>query len=686
MTFQTLGVLVPDLMGVYVGPLVAALYRRARRSEASVLVVRTRNLDAHYDFDFALEHVDAWVVVLSAASPALLQRIQNRGRPICVIGHDYHLQNIGIVKIDNYAGIALAMRHLHDKGHRNFAYIGPPHMDDCIERKDAVIRFTEENPDCAIPLIEYTPDYSIGAAKEALGSLLNSRASFSAIVAATDNNAFAVIEALRERGLRVPEDVAVVGFDNSMIARTADDGITTLDQNFYALAEAAFADVLLRSAKPDMPACDVRLSPSLIARESTGCKEACGSPRLVELANFAQDFVTASEDVRRFIHTGRDKYIEDYLWRLRLCLRFACVARWSETEQALLLSTTQAGGHVIDGAHAGNRVLPAEFPPYPEIIPSPLAGDCVVLILQEGLSSGPDVISLCFHGKYLADILAIETITHEIELLVYELDLQMMRDELQQTLSKLRSTQEELVRAEKHAALGIAIAGIAHEMNTPLGNCLLAASTLNESTRDIRHAFSQGSIRRTEVDDYFSKVEAAGQMLSRNIGSAIRLIDDFKSIRGDHLISKPERLKLSIIIENAITSLKEKRRSGIAIIVKIDERILVTTQTLLLEKVLIELIENALVHGLSETEDGIIEISADARNGKCYLCISDNGKGLPPDSLERVFDPFYTTNMGASSGLGLTMVHNLVSGYLHGKVWAEFCNAGGAQFVIEIPL
>jgi len=683
---KTLGVMAPYLMGIYPGALVAALYRNVRMAGASMLLMRTGTQMAHYELDLGIERADAWVVVLNPASPDWLRRILATGRPVSVIAHDYGMAELGLVRVDNRAGILAAMQRLYERGHRRFAYIGPAYIADCVERRDTVLEFTQTHADCAPALIQDTLDFSYAAGRDAARKLLDQGVLFSALIAATDNNAMGAITLLRESGLRVPEDVAVVGFDNSIVSHTIGNGITSLDQNLDALADMAFADVYRRSQDPTQAPVNSRVKPVLVERGSTACIETVRSPQLIE-REVAQYFIAVSEEVGQIAAGGRDAYLREYLKRLEFRLRFASVARLVDAGSALqvVLASPEGGDH--GRASVGKRLALAMFPVYPASSVESRAGDFIAVLLQEGLVQGTEVIALCFRGEDLNSPLALESLTHEIELLCYQLHVQMMSDELQRTLSSLRATQDELLRIEKHAALGVAIAGIAHELNTPLGNCLLASSTLSDSAVAIRQLFNAGQLKKTDIEHLLSNVELTGQVLGRNIGSALRLVEDFKQIGGEHVSGRTEHISLSLFMQDMLTVLRVRCwKTGVEIHCTVDGAPELDTYPQLLSQVLSELVENALIHGFSDGVGGTIQITAGVANAKLILAISDNGRGIAPGDLERVFDPFYTTRMGAASGLGLTMVHNLVSGPLLGKVWAELGEGKGVRFVIELPV
>ncbi|MBK9219259.1 MAG: substrate-binding domain-containing protein [Uliginosibacterium sp.] len=686
---RTLGVIAPYLMGTYPGALVAALHARAQAAGAAMLLLRTGSQTSSYELDLCLARADAWVVILNPVSAALLSRIQASGSPVCVISHDYGIASFGSVRTDNQAGIFAAMQHLYDRGHRRFAYIGPNNMSDCLERRDAVLAFARQRADCAAPLIKEAADFSYAAGSAAVLELTASGEPFTALITATDNIALGAMTSLRENGVRVPRDVAVVGFDNSIFSRTSSGGVTTLDQSLDHVAALAFDDVWGRlGAGAERAPLSCRVAPVLILRESTGDIDTTAAPQLID-RQAAQAFIAVSEEVGQLTSGGRDAYLRDYLKRLEFRLKFACVARLLEQDkQALVVSALPERSLGPRDAVAGMQIPLEQFPSLP-VSQALEPGDFIAVLLQSGLAQGTELMALCFQSRDLSSPLALETLTHEIELLCYHLHVQLMGDDLNRALNTLRATQGELLRSEKQAALGVAVAGVAHELNTPLGNCLLSVSTLSDIAGSTRRKYAEGSLKRADVEDMLATAEAAADILQRNISSALRLVSDFKRLRTEHHASAPETVGLSVFLNDLVTVLRvEARAKGADINCSLDvgrdDRF--ETHPQLLTQVISELVENALTHAFAEVSAGDIRIAGVFEAERVTISVADNGAGIAREVLHKVFDPFYTTRMGASSGLGLAMVNNLVTGPLKGQIHAEEGRAAGACFIITLPL
>ncbi|MBV8635256.1 MAG: GAF domain-containing protein [Burkholderiaceae bacterium] len=261
--------------------------------------------------------------------------------------------------------------------------------------------------------------------------------------------------------------------------------------------------------------------------------------------------------------------------------------------------------------------------------------------------------------------------------------------ELAGVLNTLNVAQEELVQNKKLAGLGSLVSGISHELNTPIGNGLMAASTLFDQTKAISKQFEEkGSIRRSELAAYFNEAKKAGDMLTRNLHRAAELIASFKQVAVDQTTANRRHFMLDTTIDNICLTLKTRlRKTNFVIEQQIPGHLEFDSYPGQLAQVLGSLVDNALLHGFEGRERGTIRIGAELeREGWVVLSISDDGNGIAADHLGRVFDPFFTTKLGkGGSGLGLSVVYNIVSGVLGGTVRASSEIGKGTSVQITLP-
>jgi len=265
--------------------------------------------------------------------------------------------------------------------------------------------------------------------------------------------------------------------------------------------------------------------------------------------------------------------------------------------------------------------------------------------------------------------------------------LEQTNNELQRTLSELRNTQDRLLQADKLAALGSLVAGVAHELNTPIGNAMMAVSSLSESLRQFRQRLQQG-LRRSELDAFVAQVGMADEIASRNLERAAELISSFKQVAVDQTSSQRRRFELAEVVHEILLTLQPVlKRSPFAVEVQVPSGIWLDSYPGPLGQVLANLIQNALLHGLQGRPSGCVRIEAAIEGEQLRLSVSDDGKGISQHLQDRVFEPFFTTRLGqGGSGLGLHIVHNLVTGVLGGRIALQSNPGHGARFTIHCPL
>jgi signal transduction histidine kinase len=266
-------------------------------------------------------------------------------------------------------------------------------------------------------------------------------------------------------------------------------------------------------------------------------------------------------------------------------------------------------------------------------------------------------------------------------------DLEQQKEELEVTLDNLQQTQDQLIQSEKLAALGGLVAGVAHEINTPVGISVTAASTMAEETQDMADKYKANKISRTEFKDYLNTANQSAKLILSNMERAAEMIQSFKQVSVDQSTEQKRKFKLKEYSEDVMRSLYPRiRDKEIEILIDIDEKLELDGYPGAYSQVITNLVLNSLVHGFDGRESGKINLSAKAEDSSLQIEYSDNGKGIPGENIPKLFDPFFTTNKKAGTGLGLHIVHNLVSQKLNGSIRCDSEPGAGAQFTITIPL
>lgn len=268
--------------------------------------------------------------------------------------------------------------------------------------------------------------------------------------------------------------------------------------------------------------------------------------------------------------------------------------------------------------------------------------------------------------------------------------LSKANQELAGALNSLSIAQEELVRSKKLAALGSLVAGIAHELNTPIGNSLMAVSTLTDHGRTLANSYAKGGgIKRSELESFIGDTNEAGEILLRNLTRAASLIDSFKQVAVDQAGSARRLFLLDEAVAEVLLSLRPALdRNGIFVQQDIPNGLQFDSYPGPLGQVLFNLVNNALVHAFDGRLTGRISVVARPKQeGWVELSVEDDGAGIPAGSLDRIFDPFFTTRLGMGGcGLGLNITHNIVSGVLGGRIGVKSEAGAGATFTLALPL
>lgn len=266
--------------------------------------------------------------------------------------------------------------------------------------------------------------------------------------------------------------------------------------------------------------------------------------------------------------------------------------------------------------------------------------------------------------------------------------LQKSNRELNQAMETLSLAQGELVRSEKLAALGSLVAGVAHEINTPVGIIVTSASVLNDATIAIDKSLGDGVIRKSQVLDYIKVALESSRLIIANADRAAHLIQSFKQVAVDQTSEQRRVFDLKEFLNELITSLNPSlKKSKIKIEVKQTDRIIqLDSYPGLLAQVLTNLTMNSLTHAFVGKSQGNIFIEIKLVNDMVTIDFNDDGSGIPEDILGKIFDPFFTTRRGqGGTGLGLNIVFNIINKQFGGTISAENKPQGGALFRINIP-
>ena len=258
--------------------------------------------------------------------------------------------------------------------------------------------------------------------------------------------------------------------------------------------------------------------------------------------------------------------------------------------------------------------------------------------------------------------------------------------ELERTLKDLNEAQYELIEKEKMASLGGLVAGIAHEVNTPIGICVTGASNLMTVTNNFKNKCKEGTANDQDLDELLEDINESSSILLSNSRKAAHLVSSFKMVAVDQSSNEIREIVVAQYLEEVMLSLRPLlKKSPYKITINCPNSISFRTIPGAISQVLTNLITNSIIHGFEGRDNGIIEIDIKQKNG-IIMKYSDDGIGMKEKELTKLFEPFYTTKRGqGGSGLGAHLIYNLVTQSLEGKLSVSSTLGQGLCFEISLP-
>ena len=311
--------------------------------------------------------------------------------------------------------------------------------------------------------------------------------------------------------------------------------------------------------------------------------------------------------------------------------------------------------------------------------------------------AGKDELSDVAHNFNLMSA-AIEMKVREVSELNRELeirveqrtaDLYLAKLKLEENIKVLKETQDILVKSEKLASLGAIVAGVAHEINTPIGNALVTASTIREIVNEFSSQAMNGKLTHSALNNFLKLCKEGSQLVESSLVRASELIQSFKQVAVDQSSERRRTFNLAETVRETLLTLKHTfKNTPFLIETRVPDNIVMDSFPGALGQVITNLLNNALIHGFEGREHGTMKISADQMSAESItIRFSDNGNGIDETNIKHIFDPFFTTKFGqGGSGLGLNVVDNIVHRILGGSISVVSGKGEGTEFIIEIPV
>jgi PAS domain S-box-containing protein len=286
------------------------------------------------------------------------------------------------------------------------------------------------------------------------------------------------------------------------------------------------------------------------------------------------------------------------------------------------------------------------------------------------------------------DISKRKMVEAELEATLHNLDRKVAQRtrELHSKVVELEQARDHLVANEKMASLGRLVAGFAHEINTPIGIAVGAASQLQDAANEIKQMLAFEEVDEDELEEVLGIIAEGTGLTLTNLRRAADLVQRFKRSSVDRTSEELRHFCVRELIEDVLVSLHNTlKKTKVKVTVECPKELRIISVPGLIEQVLVNLIQNSLIHGF---DNGALrgEIHIFCRSQDTFhMEYQDNGKGMSSETLEHLFEPFYTTKRGSGSGLGMYISYNLVQRH-HGILYCESELGQGVWFALNLPL
>lgn len=284
---------------------------------------------------------------------------------------------------------------------------------------------------------------------------------------------------------------------------------------------------------------------------------------------------------------------------------------------------------------------------------------------------------------------ALLALNGELEVKVHDRTskLEESNQQLQKSFNNLTLAQDQLVQSEKMASLGQLVAGVAHEVNTPLGICVTSITALKEKVEDLQKAINSQELTKSFLTDTLNLLMEYEQIIERSLNKSVELIRSFKSVAVEQHTDPEVNINLYQHVYDVVNTVKTLfKQKKYHISIDVDKNLTLITYPSAWNQILTNFLMNSHIHGFEGRREGEISIKFTKSDGHLTLLYTDNGKGIADDFKKRIFDPFVTTKRGqGGSGLGLNIVFNLVDAKLGGTI-KSIESEQGACFKVKVPI
>ncbi|GDY25414.1 hypothetical protein AHAT_13040 [Agarivorans sp. Toyoura001] len=614
-------------------------------------------------------------------SAEIMQTLLAALGPLPIINIGSVLDNIPSVLVDNYSGMYQLTQHVLERGCKDVVYLDGPKVNfDSQQRfnafKDALTEHGLNLPEQQHLVGDMTPVCAAALCKQ---WLQQHKRIPDAIMCVNDLSAKGVIEELDRQQIAIPEQILVTGFDDFEYADAIRPSLSTAiypAQRAGALASQLISDRLQGTQLEPQ----YQLETMARFRASTGApvKDSAlhSNDEQRRLLIQQRDSNAQRLAVTRLLHQrqGLDNILSAAQGTLNeLGIPEVYIYQHQRSEQGKSLNYLAHSLHPhhlnIEESH---QTLPAAF--NQAISPDVHRGLWVISELKNDQQSFGYLVALTeeVHAEF------IEFMAPQIADII---DHQRLLDDTKQY-------QEQVELSEKMAALGSLVSGVAHEINTPLGNSLLAASHLKEQIAQLAQLMANQKLTKSNFEKFIEDAGNTSEIIISSAQRAAELITSFKQVAVDQSYEEQRNINLADYIEKVLRSLQHQLKgTPVELHTDLDRNIVLFTYPGAIAQVMTNLFANALLHGFeSGRRKGAILISLKKLSNGAQLCIKDDGKGASQETLSHIFEPFYTTaRSDGGCGLGMHIVYNLITQKLQWQLQIETQIEQGFSFNITIP-
>ncbi|MEA3512011.1 MAG: HAMP domain-containing sensor histidine kinase, partial [Campylobacterota bacterium] len=285
---------------------------------------------------------------------------------------------------------------------------------------------------------------------------------------------------------------------------------------------------------------------------------------------------------------------------------------------------------------------------------------------------------------------ALEKHKEDLEYEVYQRteELEESNEELQVSINNLNQTQKHMVEQEKMAALGGLVAGVAHEINTPVGLGITGITHFIDKTQKLKKSYEKEEMSEDDFQKYLKESNDLAEIIYTNLKRSADLVKSFKEISVDQTNEVKKEFNFKEYLEKILLSIHSKTKNKhMDINLDCSDLIVISSYPGVYAQIITNLIMNSMIHGFENKNDGKIDITVTYMKDDLSIVYKDNGKGIDKENIKKIFNPFFTTKRDeGGSGLGLNIIYNLITSRLNGTIECKSEIGKSTQFNIKIPL